>query len=71
MEKHVFYILFLVGKDVLYEKLSRNSNLDTNKWHSAKHLDFIKNKKKNYQNWSSYNRETPIRNLVPDEKDKS
>jgi hypothetical protein len=42
MEKHVFYILFLVGKDVLYEKLSRNSNLDTNKWQSAKHLDFIK-----------------------------
>jgi hypothetical protein len=32
-EKTCFYILFLVGKDVLYEKQSRNSNYDTNKWH--------------------------------------
>jgi hypothetical protein len=26
MKKHVFYILFLVGKDMLYEKQSRSSN---------------------------------------------
>jgi hypothetical protein len=29
MEKHVFYIRFLVGKVMLYEKQPRNSKYDT------------------------------------------
>jgi hypothetical protein len=31
---------------MLYEKQSRNSNQDTNKWHCVKHLDFRQNEEK-------------------------
>jgi hypothetical protein len=64
MKRHVLYILFLVGKDMLYEKQSRNSNYDKKNGTEENISILEKIRKKNQLIWSSYEEEKQFTSFI-------